>query len=80
MKFLNATEFMSELPKILKYGGIIGHRANTPLCHIGMEKDYNEFYCIENNIPIFKVRRIGGAIVSNTGDFDFVVVGKKDKK
>lgn len=70
----NTTQFMQVLPSIMKNGGAIYHRATSPLVHLGLEEDINEDYCKENNIPIFRVQRTGGAIVSNVGDFDFVVV------
>lgn len=70
----NTTQFMQVLPSIMKNGGAIYHRASAPLVHLGLEEDINEDYCKENNIPIFRVQRTGGAIVSNVGDFDFVVV------
>jgi hypothetical protein len=58
----------------MQEGGTLLHRAEFPLVHVGIESDYNEQYCIDNNIPLFKVERVGGTIVSNIGDFDFVVV------
>ena len=65
---------MIKLQQIINNGGKILHRAAFPLVHVGIESDYNEQYCIENNIPLFKVERTGGTIVSNIGDFDFVFV------
>ena len=71
---LKAQQFMQILPSILNNGGSIYHVAEFPLVHLGIEEDINEDYCKENNIPIFRVQRTGGAIVSNVGDFDFVTV------
>ena len=65
---------MIKLQQIVNSGGKILHRAESPLVHVGIESDYNEEYCIENNIPLFRVGRTGGTIVSNVGDFDFVFV------
>lgn len=72
----NPIQFMQVLPEIIKKGGAIMHRPITPLVHLGLDNDINEDYCKENNIPIFRVQRSGGAIVSNIGDFEFVVVNK----
>lgn len=74
VEFKNPIQFMQVLPEIIKKGGAIMHRPTTPLVHLGLENDINEEYCIANNIPIFRVQRTGGAIVSNVGDFEFVVV------
>lgn len=74
MKNWNTKQFMIKLQQIINNGGKILHRAAFPLVHVGIESDYNEQYCIENNIPLFKVERTGGTIVSNIGDFDFVFV------
>lgn len=70
----NTYQFMQILPNIMNNGGAIYHRAASPLVHLGIDEDINEEYCVQNNIPVFRVQRTGGAIVSNTGDFDFVVV------
>ena len=67
-------QFMQVLPSVIQNGGAIYHRPAHPLVHLGFEEDINENYCNENHIPIFRVQRKGGAIVSNIGDFDFVVV------
>lgn len=72
----NAQQFMQVLPEIIQKGGAIMHRPKTPLVHLGLENDINEEYCKENNIPIFRVQRSGGAIVSNIDDFEFVIVNK----
>lgn len=80
MKNWNTKQFMIKLNQIVQSGGKILHRAASPLVHVGIESDYNEEYCIENNIPIFKVGRTGGTIVSNTGDFDFVFVMNSSAK
>lgn len=74
MLYLKAQQFMQILPSVLKNGGEICHRAEFPLVHLGINEDINENYCKEKGIPIFRVQRTGGAIVSNVGDFDFVVV------
>lgn len=76
MKQLNAVEFMNLLPEIMKKGGAICHRAEFPLVHIGLDSQIDFDYCKANKIPIFEVKRAGGAIVSNIGDFDFVIVNK----
>ena len=76
MEKLEAKEFMEKLPKVLKEGGSIYHRASFPLVHVGIQSDINEEYCTKNKIPIFRVQRAGGTIVSNVGDFDFVKVNK----
>lgn len=73
----NPIQFMQVLPEIIKKGGAIMHRPSTPLVHLGSDNDINEEYCIENNIPIFRVQRSGGAIVSSVGDFEFVIVDPK---
>ena len=73
---LNAQQFMQVLPEIIKKGGAIYHRPAFPLVHLGLDNDIDEQYCKEHNIPIFKVSRTGGAIVSNVNDFDFVIVKK----
>lgn len=70
----NPIQFMQVLPEVLKKGGAIVHRPTTPLVHLGLDNDINKDYCTANNIPIFRVQRTGGAIVSNVGDFEFVVV------
>lgn len=70
----NTYQFMQVLPSVMQNGGAIYHRPASPLVHLGLEEDINENYCVANNIPIFRVQRTGGAIVSNIGDFDFVVV------
>ena len=36
-------------------------------------KDFNEEYCIENNIPVYPIYAKGGSIVSMKGDFSFGV-------
>lgn len=72
----NPIQFMQVLPEIIKKGGAIMHRPTTPLVHVGINPDIDEDYCNANNIPIFRVQRTGGAIVSNIGDFEFVVVNK----
>lgn len=74
---LNAQQFMQVLPEIIQKGGAIMHRPKTPLVHLGLENDIDEEYCKENNIPIFRVQRSGGAIVSNINDFEFVIVNKE---
>ena len=74
MKNYNTKQFMIKLKYIMQHGGSILHRAQTPLVHVGVESDYDEQYCIDNNIPLFKVERTGGTIVSNIGDFDFACV------
>lgn len=76
----NPIQFMQVLPEIIKKGGAIMHRPITPLVHLGSDNDINERYCIANNIPIFRVQRTGGAIVSNVGDFEFVIVDPKTNK
>lgn len=73
---LNAQQFMQVLPEIINKGGAIYHRPIFPLVHLGLENDIDEEYCKKHNIPIFRVKRLGGAIVSNIDDFDFVIVNK----
>ena len=70
----NTKQFMQVLPSIMQNGGAIYHRPAHPLVHLGLDQDINEDYCVDNDIPIFRVQRTGGAIVSNIGDFDFVIV------
>lgn len=76
----NPLEFMKELNNVLAHSGAICHRASTPLVHVGVDAEFNEEYCINNNIPIFRVERVGGTIVSNVGDFDFVIVDPNIEK
>lgn len=76
---LKAQQFMQVLPSVLKNGGAIYHIAEFPLVHVGVNVDINEQYCKDNNIPVFRVERTGGTIVSNPGDFDFVIVEKEKK-
>lgn len=73
----NAKQFMQVLPEIIMKGGALMHRPATLLVHLGLESDIDEEYCEKNEIPIFRVQRSGGAIVSNIGDFEFVIVDKK---
>lgn len=83
MEFLelnNPKQFMQVLQGVLLNGGAIYHRANHPLVHLGLDNDIDRNYCEANNIPIFEVKRIGGAIVSNVGDFDFVIVNKNTNR
>lgn len=77
LELKNPKQFMQVLPSIIMNGGAILHRTPTPLVHLGLDEDINEDYCDKNNIPIFRVQRSGGAIVSNSGDFDFVIVDKE---
>lgn len=70
----NEKQFMQVLPNIIQMGGAIMHRPRTMLVHVGIDSTIDEEYCIQNNIPIFKVQRSGGAIVSSINDFDFVIV------
>ena len=75
-EFKDTRQFMQVLQGVMQNGGAIYHRAASPLVHIGLDEDIDEQYCKENNIPVFRVQRTGGAIVSNIGDFDFVIVNK----
>ena len=73
---VNEKQFMQILPTVMNNGGAVYVRPTMPLVHLGLENDINEEYCLEHNIPIFKVERTGGAIVSNINDFDIIIVNK----
>lgn len=77
---VNEQQFMQILPTVMNNGGAVYVRPATTLVHLGLDEDIDEEYCKENNIPVFRVKRVGGAIVSNKNDYDFIVVDNKPHK
>lgn len=74
---VNEKQFVQILPTIMNNGGAVYVRPATTLVHLGLNTNIDENYCVQNNIPVFRVQRLGGAIVSHPNDYDFVVIEPK---
>jgi hypothetical protein len=52
-----------------KVTGVLFVESDETFVFSGNTKEFNEEYCIENNIPIYYLHTGGGTIVSTAGDF-----------
>lgn len=52
-----------------KVTGVLFVESDETFVFSGTSKEFNESYCLENNIPIYYLNTGGGTIVSTVGDF-----------
>lgn len=76
---LKTKQLIQILPSVINNGGAMYQITDFPLVSVGIQEDINEQYCIDNNIPVYRIKRSGGPIVSSVGDYDFVIVEKNNK-
>ena len=71
---------IAEVQRMLdeKITGVLFVESDETFVFSGTTKEFNEEYCIENNIPIYYIYTRGGTIVSTAGDFSVGICVPKE--